>query len=429
MKKIYILLILLALSLFACTARKTEVQPEPKQTEARPAEIANPASQYCEEQGGTLTIEERGDGGQFGVCYFEDNYQCEEWAMLRGDCPVGGLKVTGYITPDARYCAITGGTYAIIKEGDPDTEQGTCTFKNSAVCDAWEYYNGACDASTAMPPTAAPEADARSGDLVFDSTRSGPYRDIYTMYADGSDVLRLTHGEANSIAGPWSPDGLQILYTGFGLINSFIASMNADGNEQITLSSIQGSDEGFPDWSPDGKRIAFTSRRDGNNEIYLMNADGSDPIRLTNVPGDDFAPSWSPDGRQIVFVSDRDQSAGIYDLYIMNSDGSGMTRLTNDTASDYSPDWSPDGKQIVFRSHHDGPADIYVINVDGSGLTQLTDDPADDWAPSWSPDGSLIAFQTNRDGDWEVYQMDADGSNPENLTNDPANDQAPFWRP
>jgi len=35
--------------------------------------------------------------------------QCEEWAMARGECPVGGVKVSGYNTSAARYCAITGG--------------------------------------------------------------------------------------------------------------------------------------------------------------------------------------------------------------------------------------------------------------------------------------------------------------------------------
>jgi putative hemolysin len=106
--------------------------------------MANPASVNCTEQGGTLTIEERGDGGQYGVCYFEDNRQCEEWALLRGDCPVGGVKVTGYVTPAATYCAITGGTYAVTgKSGQPD-EQGTCTFDNGIACDVWAYYNGQC---------------------------------------------------------------------------------------------------------------------------------------------------------------------------------------------------------------------------------------------------------------------------------------------
>ena len=58
------------------------------------SQSANPASENCVKQGGTVSIQTRGDGGQYGVCMFEDNKQCEEWAMLRGDCPVGGIKVT-----------------------------------------------------------------------------------------------------------------------------------------------------------------------------------------------------------------------------------------------------------------------------------------------------------------------------------------------
>jgi Tol biopolymer transport system component len=278
-------------------------------------------------------------------------------------------------------------------------------------------------------PGGSPAFGGGAGQLVFDSERGGDYRDLYVMNSDGYDVSRLTRGDANSFAGPWSPDGQSIVYTAYGLTNSYIASLNADGSGHTALAQVEGSDEGFPDWSPDGQRIAFTSRRDGNNEIYLMNADGSNPVRLTDNPMDDFAPSWSPDGTQIVFVSDRDQTAGIYDLYMMNADGSGVTRLTNDDYLDYSPDWSPDGQKIAFRSDRDGESDIYVINIDGSGVTRLTEDPAYDWSPQWSPDGRYIAFQTNRDGNFEIYRMAADGSDPVNLTNDPSDDQMPFWRP
>jgi len=112
-----------------------------------PVGLPNPASQNCLDQGGTLTILERGDGGQYGVCFFEDNRQCEEWALMRGDCPVGGIKVTGYITDAAVYCAITGGTYTISGTDAAGIEQGTCTLPDgTTTCDVWEYYNGICPA-------------------------------------------------------------------------------------------------------------------------------------------------------------------------------------------------------------------------------------------------------------------------------------------
>ena len=60
--------------------------------------------------GGKLVIE-RGSGGEIGVCLLEDNRQCEEWALLRGLCPAGGIRVTGYATPEERLCAIRGGEY------------------------------------------------------------------------------------------------------------------------------------------------------------------------------------------------------------------------------------------------------------------------------------------------------------------------------
>ena len=78
---------------------------------ARPVQRANPASQNCVQQGGKLVIE-RGPGGEIGMCLFEDNRQCEEWALLRGLCPAGGIRVTGYATPEERLCAIRGGEYA-----------------------------------------------------------------------------------------------------------------------------------------------------------------------------------------------------------------------------------------------------------------------------------------------------------------------------
>lgn len=107
-------------------------------------QLANPASVNCTQQGGTLSIERRPDGGQFGVCVFTDNYQCEEWALLRGECPRTGLRVTGFATPAGRYCAITGGRYSVLSAPGATPERGICSLPNGASCEADAFYAGTC---------------------------------------------------------------------------------------------------------------------------------------------------------------------------------------------------------------------------------------------------------------------------------------------
>lgn len=47
--------------------------------------IANPASTYCINHGGTLQIK-TGPAGQYGMCSFSNGSQCEEWQFFRGQC-------------------------------------------------------------------------------------------------------------------------------------------------------------------------------------------------------------------------------------------------------------------------------------------------------------------------------------------------------
>src|SRR4030042_5701846 len=47
------------------------------------ATMPNPASVYCEEQGGTLEIVTANDGSQSGLCKFSDGRECAEWDFFR----------------------------------------------------------------------------------------------------------------------------------------------------------------------------------------------------------------------------------------------------------------------------------------------------------------------------------------------------------
>lgn len=99
--------------------------------------LSNPASENCTAQGGTLTIKTRGDGGQFGLCTFEDNMSCEEWALYRGECPVGGIKITGFDDIGQMYCAWLGGKTLAI-------ENSACTLPNGDTCATSDLYSGKC---------------------------------------------------------------------------------------------------------------------------------------------------------------------------------------------------------------------------------------------------------------------------------------------
>ena len=108
-------------------------------------DLINPdlSSKNCTDEGGTIQTKKRGDGVEYKICLFEDNRQCEVDSLLNGDCPIGGLKVTGYITEPAVYCAILGGKYEITGMND-NSEDGNCSFFSGKVCNVWDLYNGKC---------------------------------------------------------------------------------------------------------------------------------------------------------------------------------------------------------------------------------------------------------------------------------------------
>ena len=99
--------------------------------------LANPASVNCQQKGGQLNIAEKPDGSQYGLCYFGDNMACEEWAMFRGDCPVGGVKTTGYVTDAQKFCAWSGGKTLAVANA-------VCTFKDGSTCSDDAFYAGTC---------------------------------------------------------------------------------------------------------------------------------------------------------------------------------------------------------------------------------------------------------------------------------------------
>jgi len=80
-----ILFTILLVALTACTTLQVQA-PEPAATDMPQANMPNPASVYCEQNGYELEIRTADDGSQSGVCVFPDGSTCDEWAYYRGEC-------------------------------------------------------------------------------------------------------------------------------------------------------------------------------------------------------------------------------------------------------------------------------------------------------------------------------------------------------
>jgi TolB protein len=226
----------------------------------------------------------------------------------------------------------------------------------------------------------------------------------------------------------WSPDGEQIVFTGWKQRFGYgIYTMHLP--EQQT-HAVVGGDGGAPAWSPDGQQIIYTIYTLKTTEIHAI-APGNAPHLLTTYDFYLFNPAWSPDGRQIAFQETRVdwRTSGIHTV---QADGTDLRRITETNSVNFDPAWSPDGTQIAVARVMYGAVGIAVLDMEGRVLRRIPS-LSNDYAgsPSWSPDGRRIAFDSDRwrgywtPNPWAIYIMNADGSNVYYV----AEGTNPVWRP
>ena len=137
--------------------------------------------------------------------------------------------------------------------------------------------------------------------IVFYSSRSGAYFEIWTVDSDGSNPVQLTSAGVLSGTPRWSPDGRFIVFDSRRGDHSQIFVMDADGSpvRQMTYSDFENS---VPNWSRDGKWIYFGSNRSGSWQLWKVPSSGGDPIRVTRNRG--FFAVESPNGSLIYYAKE-----------------------------------------------------------------------------------------------------------------------------
>ena len=286
----------------------------------------------------------------------------------------------------------------------------------------------------------APALTPDGSEIAFFGDQGGYFVDLWLANVETGRVKeRLAKGTLNknyeslrfiNSAGAFSPDGRYFAIAAKhkdrdDLVILDVQRHREAGRIEVALNGIQ-----TPQWSPDGTQLVFTGFNNGFSDLFIMNRDGTGLRRLTNDRFADLHPSWSPDGRMIAFTTDRGRETD-FDLLrfsnlriaIYHLDTGNLELLGGmDGGKNINPVWSPDGRGIAFVSDRTGIANVFLYEFDDGEIYQLTNmftgiQGITPLSPvlTWSRLADRLAFVYYEDGQYSVYSVD----NPRSLRRAP----------
>src|SRR5881409_967573 len=297
------------------------------------------------------------------------------------------------------------------------------------------------DGTYHLAPALAP--DGR--DIAYFSERNSFFVDLYLADAETGRVKRrlvrstLSNNYESlrfiNSAGSFSPDGRYFAIAAKHKDKDDLVLLDVKKDEEVRRIRVPLNGLTTPAWSPDGKQIVFTGYDGGLSDLFVVNADGSDLRRLTNDKYADLQPAWSPDGKTIAFATDRGPGTDFGQLRFGNM-RIGLYHLDNgaievlphtEHGKNINPVWAPDGRSIAFVSDRTGISDIYQYDLADTSLYQLTDlyTGATGITPlspvlSWAHEADRLAFAYYEDGEYNDYAVD----NPRSLKRQPYHEPA-----
>ena len=298
---------------------------------------------------------------------------------------------------------------------------------------------------------------------------------IYVMGASGENRRRIADVGYHP---SWSPDGREVVISGFGrdqptvrsnVAGRFLAIVNVETGARRELSKVEAS---FPAWSPNGTRIAywFYTENFGRREIATIPAGGGEPLIVVSseFAVSNWNPVWSPDGKYLYFVSSKGGSVNFWRVRIdeasgavlsepepvltpskfsrhlnFSHDGKRMIYVQTNNQSNIQgaefdpktgkivgqpfwitqgdremtrPELSPDGTRFAMRLKRRTQDDIVTVSRDGHDWRDVTNDLPFDRYPRWSPDGKQLAFNSDRNDGAQVWTCNSDGTNLHQIT-------------
>jgi WD40 repeat protein len=294
----------------------------------------------------------------------------------------------------------------------------------------------------------APALSPDGREIAYFSEKNSFFVDLYLADAETGRVKRrLVKSTLNSnyeslrfinSAGSFSPDGRYFAIAAKRKDRDDLVILDVKKDEEVRRIRVPLNGLTTPSWSPDGKQLVFTGYDGGISDLFVVNVDGSNLRRLTNDKYADLEPSWSPDGKTIAFATDRGPATdfealrfGNLRIALLHLENGSIDLLGQmDQGKNINPAWAPDGRSLAFVSDRNGISNIFLYDLSDGKIYQLTDVytgvsgiTALSPSLSWAHEADRLAFAYYEDGEYNVYAVD----NPRSLKRQPY--QAPATPP
>ncbi|OLC08227.1 MAG: hypothetical protein AUH42_02105 [Gemmatimonadetes bacterium 13_1_40CM_70_11] len=237
----------------------------------------------------------------------------------------------------------------------------------------------------------APALTPDGKDIAYFSEKNNFFIDLYLADAETGRVKRrLVKSTLSSnyeslrfitSAGTFSPDGRYFAIAVKHRDRDDLVILDVKHDREVRRIVVPLNGLTTPAWSPDGRQLVFTGYDGGLSDLFIINADGTGLRRLTNDKDADLQPVWSPDGKTIAFATDRGPATDFSQLKIGNMRlalyhlDSGVIETLGHMSEgkNINPEWSPDGTSLAFVSDRTGINNIYLYDFTDGNVYQLTD--------------------------------------------------------
>lgn len=208
-----------------------------------------------------------------------------------------------------------------------------------------------------LPDAGATDVDVTpDGDwLVYSLRENGA---LWKSRRTGKERIELTALAPGALAPQWSPDGREVLFTGFFLAKRpqlYLVPSNGGIPRALLSNSANGSTRSG-DWSPDGRIILFDYFEGEESELRTLERDSGKVSKLPESRGL-IQPRWSPDGKFIVGINSKTHDILLYTLATQK------WSVLADSTNAQGMRWSADSNYVYYQEMADPEQSVYRVRL------------------------------------------------------------------